>query len=177
MTEQRINEYILGKYKVGIGSVWHDTAIPFKEVIQEFEDWLVQHHLLDKDFQSKSWSEDGRVLQKAAFVTCGNWDLKTKVREQCKVLKTFPPRYFWEWINLKDAYLNFYKRRATGMRAMMMGLQIPMVGTHHLGIDDTKNIAKVVQRMLTDGAVLNITARRKNYAPLEVEFLCEERVV
>lgn len=41
----------------------------------------------------------------------GNWDLKTKVPEQCKVAKVKLPSYFMEWINLKDVYLNFYKRR------------------------------------------------------------------
>lgn len=42
-------------------SVWHDTAIPFHEVIQQFEDWLVKHHLWEK--------EAGGFLNKAAFVT------------------------------------------------------------------------------------------------------------
>ncbi|XLS86015.1 hypothetical protein HN51_036181 [Arachis hypogaea] len=35
MSKQRINEYIEGKYgKFGVDRVWHDTAVPFKEVIQ-----------------------------------------------------------------------------------------------------------------------------------------------
>lgn len=38
--------------------VWHDTAIPFKEVIEEFEAWLVQQKL---------WT--GGNLDRAAFVT------------------------------------------------------------------------------------------------------------
>lgn len=45
------------------------------------------------------------------FCISGNWDLKTKVPEQCKVAKVKLPSYFMEWINLKDVYLNFYKRR------------------------------------------------------------------
>lgn len=38
--------------------VWHDTAIPFKDVVQQFEAWLVQHQL---------WT--GGKLNRAAFVT------------------------------------------------------------------------------------------------------------
>lgn len=30
-------------------SVWHDTAIRFHEVIQQFEYWLVKHHLWEKE--------------------------------------------------------------------------------------------------------------------------------
>lgn len=166
MSEQRINEYIEGKYgKFGVDRVWHDTAIPFKEVIQQFEAWLMQHQL---------WM--GGELNRAAFVTCGNWDLKTKVPEQCKVSNIKLPPYFMEWINLKDVYLNFYCRRATGMTTMMRELQIPLLGSHHLGIDDTKNITRVLQHMLVDGALIQITARRNPKSLGDVNFLFKNRI-
>ncbi|KAL7218289.1 hypothetical protein ACSBR2_011544 [Camellia fascicularis] len=149
-------------------SVWHDTAIPFEEVIQQFEAWMVQHDLLGKELNGR--------LSRAAFVTCGNWDLKTKVPQQCEVSRMVLPPYFMEWINLKDIYLNFYKRRATGMITMMKELQIPLVGSHHLGIDDTKNIARVLQHMLADGALLKITARRNPGNPENVEFFFRNRI-
>ncbi|XP_059661478.1 uncharacterized exonuclease domain-containing protein At3g15140 [Cornus florida] len=169
MSVQRIDEYIEGKYgKLGVDRVWHDTAIPFMEVIEQFEVWMAQHHLWGKEL--------GGPLNKAAFVTCGNWDLKTKVPQQCKVSKMKLPSYFMEWINLKDVYLNFYNRRATGMITMMKELQIPLLGSHHLGIDDTKNIARVLQQMLADGALLQITARRNPNSPENVEFLFKNRI-
>nr|GEX15752.1 uncharacterized exonuclease domain-containing protein At3g15140 [Tanacetum cinerariifolium] len=68
------------------------------------------------------------------------------------------------------------KLTAAGMRTMMNELNIQMLGSHHLGIDDTKNIARVLQRMLTDGAVLEITARRNPLVPENVEFLFENRI-
>ncbi|CAK9175252.1 unnamed protein product [Ilex paraguariensis] len=169
MSEQRLNEYIEGKYgKIGVDRVWHDTAISFNEVIQQFEAWMAQHHLWRKELNER--------LNRAAFVTCGNWDLKTKVPQQCKVSRMKLPSYFTEWINLKDVYLNFYQRRATGMLTMMKELQIPLLGSHHLGIDDTKNIARMLQHMLTDGALLQITARRNLDSPENVEFLYKNRI-
>ncbi|XP_020269005.1 uncharacterized exonuclease domain-containing protein At3g15140 [Asparagus officinalis] len=169
MGQQRINEYIKGKYgKFGIDRVWHDTAIPFKDVIMEFETWVSNHHLWKKESEGP--------LHGAAFVTCGNWDIKTKIPQQCKVSKMKIPPYFMEWINLKDVYLNFYNRRATGMMTMMRELEIPVFGSHHLGIDDTKNIARVVQRLLSDGALLKITARRISSDPGDVKFLFKNRI-
>ncbi|GAB2215602.1 hypothetical protein Droror1_Dr00019991 [Drosera rotundifolia] len=169
MSERRIHEYIEGKYgKIGVDRIWHDTAIYFKEVIQEFEAWMIQHQLWVKDLHGP--------LHGAAFVTCGNWDIKTKIPQQCTVSGMNLPSYFMEWINLKDIYLNFYKRRATGMLTMLRELNIPLRGSHHLGIDDTKNIAKVLQRILADGAVLQITARRDYKNPENVEFLLKERI-
>ncbi|KAG5020329.1 hypothetical protein AAZX31_06G219300 [Glycine max] len=166
MSERRINEYVEGKYgKFGVHRVWHDTAIPFTDVIQQFGTWLMRHQL---------WM--GEKLIRAAFVTCGNWDLKTKVPQQCEVSKIELPPYFMEWINLKDVYLNFYDRRATGMVTMMKELQIPMVGSHHLGIDDTRNIARVLQHMLLDGALVQITARRNPRSLRDVKFLFKNRI-
>ncbi|KVI02221.1 Ribonuclease H-like domain-containing protein [Cynara cardunculus var. scolymus] len=121
--------------------VWHDTAIPFEEVIVQFEEWLAKHSLFSEEL--------GGPLNRAAFVTCGNWDIKTKIPQQCQ---------------------------AAGMRTMMNELKIPMLGSHHLGIDDTKNIARVLQHMLTDGAVLKITARRDPRSPESVEFLFVNRI-
>lgn len=169
MSEQRVDEYIEGKYgKFGIDRVWHDTAIPFTDVLKEFESWMCHHQL---------WKQEHRgSLHRAAFLTCGNWDLKTKVPQQCKVSKMKMPPYFMEWINLKDIYLNFYDRRATGMMTMMRELDISQLGSHHLGIDDSKNIARVVQRLLSDGAILRVTAKRMSPDPADVQFLFKNRI-
>ncbi|PKA59102.1 putative exonuclease domain-containing protein [Apostasia shenzhenica] len=170
MSEEKARQYIEGKYgKLGVDRVWHDTAVPFKNVLVEFETWLTKHQLWEK--------ETGGSLHQAAFVTCGNWDLKTKVFQQCKTSRIKIPSYFMEWINIKDIYLNFYKRRATGMMTMMRELGIPMRGSHHLGIDDTRNITRVLQRLLADGASLQVTARRSISDPNNVNFLFKNRIV
>ncbi|CAI9262412.1 unnamed protein product [Lactuca saligna] len=169
MSEERINEYIEGKYgKLGVDRVWYDTAILFTDVIEQFEECMTKHNLCSIDLCGP--------LTRAAFVTCGNWDITTKIPQQCKVSKMKLPSYVMEWINLKDIYLNFYKTRAAGMRTMMNELNIPLLGSHHLGIDDTKNIARVFQRMLTDGAILKVTVKRNPQVHEKVEFLFENRI-
>lgn len=62
------------------------------------------------------------------------------------------------------------------MVTMVKELQIPLMGSHHLGIDDTKNIARVLQRMLIDGALIQITARRNPSSPGNVNFLFKNRI-
>ena len=62
------------------------------------------------------------------------------------------------------------------MLSMMRELNIPLRGSHHLGIDDAKNITRVLQHMLTDGASLQITARRHPSAPGKVKFFFQDRV-
>ncbi|KAK6230641.1 hypothetical protein QUC31_002159 [Theobroma cacao] len=129
MSEQAINKYIEGKYgKFGVDRVWHDTAQPFKEVIQQFEAWLTQHQLWEK--------KGGGSFTQAAFVTCGNWDLKTKVPQQCKVSGIKLPPYFMEWINLKDVYLNFYGREASTSFNWTESLYSSFFHLMHLGALD-----------------------------------------
>lgn len=62
------------------------------------------------------------------------------------------------------------------MVTMMKELQMPLVGSHHLGIDDTKNITRVLQHMLVDGALIQITARRNPKSLREVSFLFKNRI-
>eukprot|EP00249_Psilotum_nudum_P007015 c20247_g1_i1 orf=126-1211(+) len=169
MSKARIEEYVGGKYgQWGLDRVWLDTAIPFGQVLELFEGWLEGHGLWNKTCPEK--------LNQAAFVTCGNWDVKTKIPEQCTVSGIDLPPYFMEWINLKDIYLNFYKKRAGGMLAMLKGLNIRLRGTHHVGLDDAHNIAHVLQHMIADGAIIKITAKRKPDNPKDVMFMFKYRV-
>lgn len=168
MSEKRIEEYINGKYgKLHLERVWHDTSIPFEEMLQQFENWLRHHQL---------WEKRALTLHRTAFVTCGNWDVKTKIPEQCQVSGIKLPPYFMEWINIKDVYLNFYNHRAAGMMAMLKGLSMPIIGSHHVGIDDAQNITRILQRMLVDGALMQITARRTGMGSSGVKFMFKNRI-
>lgn len=69
--------------------------------------------------------------------------------------------------------------QAGGMLAMLRGLKMPLTGSHHLGLDDAHNIARVLQRILCDGAVCKVTARRKTGKgsdPKAVTFTFANRV-
>lgn len=59
---------------------------------------------------------------------------------------------------------------------MMKELQMPTFGSHHLGIDDAKNIARVLQHMLSDGALMQITARRGSSASDDVKYTFKNRI-
>ena len=59
---------------------------------------------------------------------------------------------------------------------MLKGLQIPMTGTHHVGLDDAHNIARVLQRILIDGAIVQITGKRSAKDPTVVKFMFKSRI-
>ena len=89
-----------------------------------------------------------------------------------KCVSSFRTCVLFLYFNLFNAY-GFWIQ-ATGMVPMMKLLQMPLVGNHHLGIDDTTNIARVLQRLIIDGSVLQITGRRNSDG--NVDFLFKNRI-
>lgn len=80
-----------------------------------------------------------------AFVTCGDWDLKTMVGTQCDLSGIQKPSYFARWINLMSTFKEYTgNKRGIGLARMLSTLGIPLKGHHHSGIDDCRNIASIV---------------------------------
>mmetsp|Transcript_22853 Transcript_22853/g.73856 ORF Transcript_22853/g.73856 Transcript_22853/m.73856 type:complete len:108 (-) Transcript_22853:306-629(-) len=74
-----------------------------------------------------------------AFVTCGHWDLQTMVVEQCAVSGQHVPERFRQWVNIKE-------------------LSLSLEGHHHSGLDDSRNIARILAALLRRGATLDASA-------------------
>ena len=108
----------------------------------------------------------------AAFLNCGDWDLKTMLPQQLRLsgidTSTMPsafdvprsrdpamgslPAPFDRWINIKRSYQRLYGlRNAKGMDGMLHHARMTLEGRHHSGIDDCRNILRLVQHMLADG--------------------------
>ena len=121
----------------GIAQKDIDAASPFSEVLARFMTWV----------------GDKRVI----FVTCGHWDLGTMMPQQCKVSNVDVPALFKYWINLKiefDEHMrepSKKKRSQLGMAEMLQHLGLTLEGRHHSGIDDVKNITRILQYMMQRG--------------------------
>nr|AAW27567.1 SJCHGC03520 protein [Schistosoma japonicum] len=94
---------------------------------------------------------------KFAFVTCGDWDLKIMLPQQCKLLGIDVPDCFKQWINLKQVYCDVMGQFPFSMMSMLAGLNIKHTGRHHSGIDDCRNIANILCELIRCGATPDIT--------------------
>ena len=57
-----------------------------------------------------------------------------------------------QWCNVKWVYEKFYrKKKVNGMLTMLNGLKLGLIGKHHSGIDDCRNIGRVVCEMVKQG--------------------------
>eukprot|EP00658_Telonema_sp_P-2_P086100 TRINITY_DN9976_c0_g1_i3.p1 TRINITY_DN9976_c0_g1~~TRINITY_DN9976_c0_g1_i3.p1 ORF type:complete len:191 (+),score=38.78 TRINITY_DN9976_c0_g1_i3:90-662(+) len=95
-----------------------------------------------------------------------DWDLKTMLPAQLRHSRgSACPKYFYHWINLKTAMSTaFAKKRISGMEDMLRHYNLPLIGRHHSGIDDCRNIAAVLMQMLKTGVAVDITTTSQTVA-------------
>jgi 3'-5' exoribonuclease 1 len=123
------------------------NAIPFVQALPELMDWVLKM--------------EESCGHPSAFVTCGNWDIKSQIPRQCKLSKIDLPSALYQWVNLKDIFNEFHQPRkpVRGMKGMLGRLQLKLDGMHHLGMDDVDNIAKCAIKLMQQGASLHITGK------------------
>ncbi|MEM7102677.1 MAG: 3'-5' exonuclease [Bacteroidota bacterium] len=102
-----------------------ESAGEFPEVIEEFQEWIGLFD--DEDYLLCSW---GFFDRKALMHDCMIHDLEENWAEK--------------HISLKHQYKNIKKlRKPMGLRRAVEGEGFEFEGTHHRGIDDAQNLAKI----------------------------------
>jgi ERI1 exoribonuclease 3 len=127
----------------------------FNSSFQETVDLADEFPLVWSQFQA--WLKSLGALEKPtdyAFLTCGDWDLKTMLPEQLAYTATIHPEFDPTipppmdcWINIKKSFIGHYKVRKSGMGSILHYLKLGLEGRHHSGIDDCKNISRIVKKM------------------------------
>lgn len=128
-----------------------DNGILFPEALCKHLNWL---QLSIPDFDKVYLDE--RVI----ILTCGRWDLESMIPKEYKnwnLNKNEIHDIYRKFVNIKEEYKYFYKKpNVYGMKFMLNDLNISLDGKHHSGIDDCRNIAKIVERMANDGYDLHL---------------------
>jgi len=130
----------------GIEQKTVDSADIFENVFKRNFEWL-----------GKNVGE----LNEVCFLTCGNWDFATQLPRELsnKSLKT--KDVYKSFINIKEEFKKFYKTKAYGMEGMLKFLNLSLDGRHHSGIDDCRNISKILIKLVEDGHI-NFTIKNIN---------------
>ena len=142
-----------------------DEADTFEKVLQSFQRWMQSHSLgLSKTFM---------------IVTDGPFDMGRFMYLQCQQSRIEFPEYLSHWANLRKVFINFYKesfysysnnngnqhaQKLPGLQTMLTKLDMDFEGHPHCGLDDAKNIARIVVRLLKDKAVIRINEKFQRVA-------------
>lgn len=125
------------KELTGITQEQVDSGLLLEDALRQLDTFLQKKNILDKKF---------------TFITCGDWDLRTCLRREATYKKINYKEYLKSWINIKKVFKDFTKTEIkAGMVGMLKYLSLDLEGRHHSGIDDSKNIAKIVLHFLNNG--------------------------
>ncbi|KAL4438355.1 hypothetical protein ABPG74_009778 [Tetrahymena malaccensis] len=128
----------------GITQEQVDNGVILQEAIKQLDIFLKKNQILESKF---------------TFITCGDYDLGKCLMREALYKKINIPDYLKNYINVKKVFpLQYYPKkpklgdkRLPGMAAMLKGLNLKLEGHHHSGIDDSKNIAKIVLTLMQRG--------------------------
>ncbi|XP_076439436.1 3'-5' exoribonuclease 1-like [Babylonia areolata] len=133
------------KQLTGVNQSEVDSALEFPVVLEHFDQWL------------QNW-ELG-TSHTFCVVTDGPWDIHRFLSKQCEISQLPFPRWSRRWINLRKSYGNFYDSGRLNLNNMLENLGLQFEGRPHCGLDDSKNIARIVCHMLEDGCVLKVNEK------------------
>jgi inhibitor of KinA sporulation pathway (predicted exonuclease) len=116
----------------GIRQEQVSAAPPFPEVLAQFGAWLAA------------------TCGDALPVTCGDWDLSSLLPRQCAQHRLAVPAWADRWANVKRLFeWHFPSGPArAGLEEIALNLRVELAGRLHSGIDDSRNIARVLRKML-----------------------------
>ncbi|GIL50825.1 hypothetical protein Vafri_6953 [Volvox africanus] len=139
----------------GIQQEQVDTAPLLPVVLPRLKQWLGALGAL----------QEGRSLLP---VTWTDWDLKVCLETECEWRKLERLPFLRRWCNLKRVYTNRY-RRTNSLQKCVEAVGLRWHGRAHSGLDDSRNTAALVAKMVRDGCVLQVTDAFKDTAPVPAQ--------
>merc|ERR1712176_972823 len=125
-----------------IAQVAVDAAPEWPEALSQARAWL-QAEVLKNGYQ------------RCIFVTCGDWDLQSMMPRQCALCSEHVPELFRQWINIKTLFRRTTGQKGRSMKSMLDALGLHLEGHHHSGLDDSRNIARILLELLRKGEIIN----------------------
>lgn len=152
------------KQLTGISQDQVDDGVPLATCLVLFKQWLhsvtTQYNLSISGTRDGGTSDETRVVNRTTCVTWSDWDLSLCLENECKRKQIRKPDCFNSWIDIRAVYRNFYSRRPHGLNNALREVGLAFEGREHSGIEDARNTAKLIWKMVQSGCVLNITATR-----------------
>ena len=128
----------------GITQAQVDAAEPIAAVVKRFAKWLPT---------TLGTNDLSGVLP----VTCGEPDLSSMLPRECARKSLQVPPVLSRYCNIKRPFGEHMQCKPGGMTRMLRTLGLRLEGRHHSGIDDTRNIARILAALAGRGAIIGVT--------------------
>lgn len=111
----------------------------------------------------REWLTKRELFTKYRFAvaTDGPWDMQNFLNLQCSLSQLDYPRWARKWIDIRKMFSNYLGVRRCGILKMLGYYGYEFEGSQHCGLDDAKNIARILLRLATDGCEIKINSHLK----------------
>uniref|UniRef100_A0A7E4W8H2 Exonuclease domain-containing protein n=1 Tax=Panagrellus redivivus TaxID=6233 RepID=A0A7E4W8H2_PANRE len=125
-------------------------GIPLQRGLLEFRSWLTEKGIIDED-------------KRYAYAVDGQSDIGHFLQTSLK-LNGLPFLHdFRRYVDVKTAFQHSgYSKSTVKLKRMLKVMDMKFDGRAHCGLDDTRNIAKVVLRLLQEGHTIDYTHNTPN---------------
>ena len=127
----------------GISQRVFDESPPFQEAWQNMLTFLDRYGVTEAN---------------TLAITCGDWDFRAMLPTELSFHCIDRLPLFENWCNIKHAFSSFTGKKADSMVRMLNVIGQELIGTHHSGIDDARNIANIARWLCQHGHVFKITS-------------------
>ncbi|EDS36355.1 3' histone mRNA exonuclease 1 [Culex quinquefasciatus] len=140
-----------------------EGGVPLKTCLPLFGKWLKQ--VLGERGLVLPKTDPGNQSGSVAFATWSDWDFGKCLSKECTRKRIEKPACFDQWIDVRAIYMKFYQHRPLNFGEALDKRGLGFEGRPHSGLDDSKNLARLITRMCKDGANFVIT---KDLRPFEI---------
>jgi len=148
------------KNLTGITQELVDDGVPLATCLVLFRQWFDSKCREYRITVSEEAATEDTSLSYATCVTWSDWDLSLCLENECKRKQIRKPECFNAWIDIRSVYRSFYNRRPQGLNNALREVGLEFEGREHSGIEDARNTAKLVWRMVNAGCQLHVTATK-----------------
>jgi len=142
----------------GITQTMVEGGVPLQTCLVLFKQWLES---VCKEFRMTVNGENmGMVdgeLNTATCCTWSDWDLSICLEFECKRKQIKKLACLGSWVDIRAVYRSFYNRRPQGLNGALKELGLSFQGREHSGIEDARNTAMLVWKMVQGGCDLEVT--------------------
>jgi 3'-5' exoribonuclease 1 len=141
-TEQPVLTHFCKTF-TGISQETVDAAVTLEVALEQFAAWLAERQL-------GAPGEPGALFT-IALATDGPWDIVNFLAPECE-RKGLPfPICAKHWIDARAAFAEWHLIKQLNVQKMLEWSGMVFEGRPHSGIDDTRNIARIVIHLLSQG--------------------------
>lgn len=104
-----------------------------------------------------------------ALSTWTDWD-SVCLSKECARKKIQKPSYFAQWMDVRKIFMKRYLHKPVSFAMALKHVGLEFEGQPHSGLDDARNLARLVHKMRMDGAYFHITRDNNPYKKVNKPF-------